>query len=55
MIFTAPATTDLLLSQAQKEQLYTKLVEQINKDFALANEPTEYTEATSPFELKMAV
>nr|WP_322625123.1 hypothetical protein [uncultured Flavobacterium sp.] len=55
MTYVPPATTDLLLSQAQKEQLYAKLVEQLNKDFALANEPTEYTEGTSPFELKMAV
>lgn len=55
MTFIAPENTDLLLSQAQKEELYAKLIEQLNKDFALANEPTEYTEATSPFELKMAV
>lgn len=54
-MYIAPETTDLLLSQAQKEQLYIKLIEQLNKDFALANEPVEFAEGTSPFELKMAV
>lgn len=54
-MYIAPETTDLLLSQAQKEQLYIKLIEQLNKDFALANEPVEYSETTSPFELKIAV
>jgi hypothetical protein len=34
-MFIAPKT-DLLLSEAEKEALYLKLVEQINKDFNLA-------------------
>jgi len=55
MTYTPPENTDLLLSQAQKEQLYTKLTEQLNKDFALANEPVDYPEGISPFDLKMAV
>ena len=37
--FIAPSTIDHLLSEAEKEQLYLKLVEQINKDFNFANEP----------------
>jgi hypothetical protein len=30
-MFIAPKNTDLLLSEAEKEALYLKLVEQINK------------------------
>ena len=55
MIFTPPANTDLLLSTAQKENLYTKLVEQINKDFALANEAVDFAEGTTPINLKLGV
>lgn len=53
MIFVPPQNTDLLLSEAQKEQLYTKLVEQLNKDFALANEPVDFKEGITPIELKL--
>ena len=38
LVFTAPVTTDGLLSEAEKENLYLKLIEQINKDFNFANE-----------------
>lgn len=55
MAYVPPANTDLLLSQAQKEQLYTKLIEQLNKDFTLANEPVDFSEGISPFDMKMAV
>lgn len=55
MIFTPPANTDLLLSEAQKEQLYTKLVEQVNKDFTLANEGTDFETDISPISLKLAI
>lgn len=55
MAYVPPANTDLLLSQAQKEQLYTKLIEQLNKDFMLANEPVDFAEGISPFDMKMAV
>jgi hypothetical protein len=55
MTYTPPESTDLLLSQAQKEELYTKLVEQLNKDFALANEPADFADGITPFDLKMAV
>ncbi|MFL9843160.1 hypothetical protein [Flavobacterium rhizosphaerae] len=53
MIFTPPENTDLLLSEAQKEQLYQKLIEQLNKDFALANESIDFAEGTTPIELKV--
>jgi len=55
MIFNPPANTDLLLSTAQKENLYTKLVEQINKDFTLANEAVDFAEGTTPINLKLGV
>lgn len=45
--------TDLLLSKAQKESLYTKLIEQLEKDFALANQIIDIKKESSPFELKM--
>jgi hypothetical protein len=40
-MFIAPKNTDLLLS-VRKEALYLKLVEQINKDFNLANEAIDF-------------
>ena len=52
-MYVAPLNTDLLLSEAQKEQLYTKLVEQVNKDFALANEPVDLPAEVSPINLKL--
>lgn len=54
-MFVAPINTDLLLSEAQKEQLYTKLVEQVNKDFALANEVIDLEPEISPITLKLGV
>lgn len=53
MMFTAPRSTDLLLSEAQKEKLYTLLVEQVNKDFTLANESVDYPVGISPIDLKL--
>ena len=55
MIFNPPASTDLLLSEAQKENLYAKLVEQINKDFTLANEAVDFPGGTTPINLKLGV
>ncbi|SHI34656.1 hypothetical protein [Flavobacterium terrae] len=52
-MFIAPKNTDLLLSEAQKEQLYFKLVEQINKDFSLANESVDFDTNISPIDLKI--
>lgn len=55
MIFTPPENTDLLLSEAQKETLYDKLLEQLNKDFALANEPVDFDITLSPIGLKLGL
>ena len=52
-MFIAPINTDTLLSEAEKENLYLKLIEQINKDFNLANEPIDFPLSTSPEELKI--
>jgi len=53
MNFIAPINTDNLLSEAEKENLYLKLIEQINKDFNLANEPIDFPMSTLPEELKI--
>lgn len=52
-MFIAPVNTDSLLTEAADENLYLKLVEQINKDFNLANEPIDFPLSTTPFELKV--
>lgn len=52
-MFIAPKNTELLLQEASNENLYLKLVEQINKDFNLANEPVDFPKSTSPEELKV--
>lgn len=52
-MFVAPINTDNLLSEAEKENLYLKLIEQINKDFNLANESIDFPLSTSPSELKI--
>lgn len=52
-MYIAPQNTDLLLSEAQKEELYVKLVEQINKDFTYANESVEFETTISPIDLKI--
>lgn len=51
--FNALKTTDDLLSEAGKESLYSKLIEQINKDFNLANEAVDFPQSTTPYELKV--
>lgn len=52
-MFVAPLNTENLLSEAEKENLYLKLIEQLNKDFNLANEPIDFPMSTSPDELKI--
>ena len=52
-MFITPQNTDLLFQDAQKDDLYTKLVEQINKDFNLANEAIDFPLSTNPEELKI--
>ena len=53
MEFIAPKSTDLLLSEAEKNSLYDKLLVQVNKDFNLANEAIDFPASTSPAELKL--
>lgn len=52
-MFLSPQNTDLLFQDAQNENLYLKLVEQINKDFNLANEAIDFPLSTKPEELKI--
>lgn len=52
-MFVAPISTESLLDQAQSETLYLSLIEQINKDFNLANEGIDFPLSISPDELKI--
>ncbi len=52
-MFPIPENTDFLLADAEKENLYLSLVEQINKDFNLANEGIDFPMSISPDELKI--
>lgn len=52
-MFVVPVNTDQLLSEAEKENLYAKLIEQLNKDFNFANEAVDFPQSTTPYELKV--
>jgi hypothetical protein len=52
-LFVVPVNTDQLLSEAEKENLYAKLIEQLNKDFNFANEAVDFPQSTTPYELKV--
>ena len=52
-LFIAPISTDELLSEAEKQNLYSKLIEQINKDFNFTNEAVDFPQSTTPQELKV--
>lgn len=52
-MYITPINADLLFQEAQKESLYLKLIEQINKDFNLANEGIDFPMTISPQELKI--
>ncbi len=52
-MYITPISTENLFLEAEKENLYLKLVEQINKDFNLANEPIDFHHSTKPSELKI--
>jgi hypothetical protein len=52
-MYITPINADLLFQEAQKEALYLKLIEQINKDFNLANEGIDFPMSISPKELKI--
>mgnify|MGYP003452139372 FL=1 len=51
--FISPISTDNLLSEAEKESLYLNLIQQINKDFNLANEGIDFPISVAPNELKI--
>lgn len=53
MNYIAPISAEHLLSEAESENLYLKLIEQINKDFNLANEGIDFPMSTSPEGLKV--
>lgn len=55
MNFINPVDIETLISQAEEEHLYFKLVEQVNKDFALSNEPLDAPTTIFPFEFKNLV
>ena len=52
-MFPIPENTDILLADAETENLYLSLIEQINKDFNLANEGIDFPLSISPQELKI--
>jgi hypothetical protein len=52
-MYPIPQSTDQLLTDAEKENLYLKLIEQLNKDFNFANEPIDFPLSTSPNKLKV--
>jgi len=52
-MYITPINADLLFQEAQKEALYLKLIEQINKDFNLANEGIDFPMSISPEKLKI--
>lgn len=52
-MYITPINADLLFQEAQREALYLKLIEQINKDFNLANEGIDFPMSVSPEELKI--
>ncbi|OOV28482.1 hypothetical protein BXU11_00535 [Flavobacterium sp. LM5] len=54
-MYVAPLNMDHLLTEATKEDLYVKLVAQINKDFNLANESIDFSLSVLPDELKIAL
>jgi hypothetical protein len=53
--FIAPSNTDSLLTEAEQENLYTKLIEQLNKDFNFANEPIDVPLDTTAIDLKIQI
>lgn len=54
-MYNPPVNIDALISQAEEEHLYFKLIEQVNKDFALANESLDVPSSIFPFEFKNLV
>ncbi|MGV7106618.1 hypothetical protein [Flavobacterium sp. U410] len=54
-MYNPPANIDVLISQAEEENLYEKLILQLQKDFHLANEELDVEVTTQPAELKQIV
>lgn len=54
-MYNPPANIDVLISQAEEENLYEKLILQLQKDFHLANEELDVEVTTQPVELKQIV
>jgi hypothetical protein len=52
-MYVSPLNTDLLFEEAQKDSLYLNLIEQLNKDFNLANEGIDFPLSILPEELKI--
>ncbi len=52
-MFVVPKSVDVLLLEAQNDFLYTKLIEQINKDFNLSNEAVDLPINLLPDQLKL--
>ena len=52
-MFPIPENTDILLADVESGNLYLSLIEQINKDFNLANEGIDFPMSISPEELKI--
>lgn len=51
--FIAPINSDLLLKEVTNDNLFPKLIEQLNKDFNLANEPIDFSMSISANEMKL--
>lgn len=51
-MYVTPSSIDSLINQAEEEHLYFKLIEQTNKDFALANEAIDIPLDVFPFKFK---
>jgi len=52
-MYVSPLNADLLFEEAQKDSLYLNLIEQLNKDFNLANEGIDFPLSITPEELKI--
>ncbi len=52
-MYVAPLNTEVLFQQAENLDLYSKLIEQLNKDFNLANEGVDFPMTLTPDELKI--
>ena len=54
-MYQPPVNIEDLIHQSEENHLYFKLVEQTNKDFALANEPLDIPLSIFPFQFKELV